>query len=161
MNTGRPDAREPALNLCGAIVPQRIRLNLRARDKAALLALLAEGASTETGLDQAAILAVLRKREALGSTGVGKGIALPHAAIAGLEHPFGLLARLDFAIDFGAVDEKPVDIVFLLLTPLNDPKADLSNLSAVARTFRSGDVLTALREATDEAEAQSVWSEAG
>ncbi|MGB8815347.1 MAG: PTS sugar transporter subunit IIA [Paracoccaceae bacterium] len=157
MITPGPQTNGPAMNICGAIVPQRIRLNLKARDKAGLLSLIAEDAAASTGLDQGAILATLSKREALGSTGVGNGIALPHAAIAGIESPFGLLVRLDHAIDYGSVDEKLVDIVFLLLTPPNDPTADLSTLSAIARTLRSEDVLTALRQVATETEAQAVW----
>ena len=160
MTTGSQGAAGPAVNAHGALVPQRILLDLRLRDKAALLSQLAEVASAALGLPLATILAVLQKREALGSTGVGNGIALPHAAIAGLGGPFGLLVRLQHAIDYGAVDDRPVDLVFLLLTPPNDPKADLSHLSSVARTLRSAAVLKALRKVSSEAEAQAVFSDA-
>ena len=160
MITRSKDSDGPATNIGGAIVPQGIRLNLRVRDKAGLLSALSDDVAAATGLDAASILAALRKREALGSTGVGNGIALPHAAIAGLSNPFGLLARLDHAIDYGAVDDAPVDIVFLLLTPQNDPAADLTNLSAIARTFRSEDVLSVLRHASSVAEVRAVWRDA-
>ncbi len=160
MITRSPDNRGPATNIVGAIMPQRIRLNLRVRDKAGLLSTLAEDAAASTGLDQSVILSALRKREVLGSTGVGSGIALPHATVAGLQVPFGLLTRLDHAIDFGSVDEQPVDLVFLLLTPPGDPAADLTNLSAIARTFRSEDILTALRQVSNVSEAQTVWNDA-
>lgn len=147
------------MNIYGAIVPQRVTLNLHARDKAQLLAQIAQDAASATGLDQSMILTALQKREALGSTGVGKGIALPHAPLTGLTAAFGLLIRLARPIDFGAVDDKPVDIVFLLLTPPGDPKSDLAALSAIARTFRSGDVLTALRKAASDKDAQTIWAD--
>lgn len=160
MTTRSQDSTGPALNMLGAIVPQCIRLDLKVRDKAGLLSLISEEAAAFTGLGQAAILSALRKREELGSTGVGRGIALPHAAIDGLESPFGLLARLDHAIDYGAIDDQPVDLVFLLLTPSRSASSDLTTLSAIARTLRLEDVLAAVREGSTEAEVRAAWGDA-
>jgi PTS system nitrogen regulatory IIA component len=90
----------------------------------------------------------LVKREALGSTGMGGGMAIPHARLAGLSKPFGLLARLDQGIDFDAVDGEPVDIVFLLLLP-EASDADINALACVARKLRDTQVLAAVRRAKD------------
>ena len=149
----------PEMTKHEAMLPQFIQLNLKARDKAGLLNLLSETAAHFTGLDKSAILVALCKREALGSTGVGNAIALPHTSIFGLESPFGLLALLNHPIDFGSVDAKPVETVFVLLTPQNDAASDLALLSAIARRFRSGDLVSTLRKATTEAEALAAWND--
>ena len=78
----------------------------------------------------------ITKREELGSTGVGNGVALPHARLRGLKVPFGLLARLRQGIDFAAIDDQPVDIVFLLLLPETADGAQLNALACVARAMR-------------------------
>ena len=88
---------------------------------------------------------------------MGHGIAMPHAALPGLTGAFCLFARLDRALDYGAVDDRPVDIVVLLLTPQNNPSAGLSALSAVARTLRSGDVPKMLRKAASGTDIQAIW----
>ena len=90
----------------------------------------------------------LLDREKLGSTGIGEGIAIPHTRVAGVVHPFGMLARLSKAIDFEAVDDIPVDIVFLLLMPGESRKDHLNALACVARQLRSHEVLKKIRSAT-------------
>jgi PTS system nitrogen regulatory IIA component len=94
-----------------------ILLDLRASDKGRLLRELSALAASELGLDPNDVAEQIDKREELGSTGVGNGVALPHARLNGLESPFGLLARLHQKLDFDAIDGQPVDIVFLLLLP--------------------------------------------
>lgn len=139
---------------------EKVWLGLRVRDKAVFLAGWSEDAAGFTGLDKGVIFAALSKRKALGSTGVGSGIALPHAAIAGLGTAFSPMVRLGHAIGCGAVDEKPVDLVVLLLTPQNDPSADLTSLPAIARTLRSDGLLTLLRHVATEADAPALWNDA-
>jgi PTS system nitrogen regulatory IIA component len=122
--------------------------DLRASDKAQLLQELARRAARALSLDTDAILGPLLDRERLGSTGVGSGIALPHAKIPGLNRPFGLFARLERPIDFASVDERPVDLVFLLLTPAKANSNDhLAALACVSRRLRQGNVADALRKA--------------
>jgi PTS system nitrogen regulatory IIA component len=89
------------------------------------------------------------KREELGSTGVGSGVALPHARLRGLKVPFGVFARLRHAIDFEAIDEQPVDLVFLLLQPDAPDDVQLNALACVARTLRDPETLQQVRGASD------------
>jgi PTS system nitrogen regulatory IIA component len=81
--------------------------------------------ATSTEVEPRAIAAALSAREALGSTGVGAGVALPHARVEGLSRTVAAFARLDSAIDFEAVDDEPVDLVFLLLSPPGGDKGHL------------------------------------
>ena len=97
--------------------PADVMLDVRASDKSRLLRQLSTQAAAEVGLDADEVSTQIAKREELGSTGVGNGVALPHARLKGLKAPFGLLARLRRGIDFEAIDDQPVDIVFLLLLP--------------------------------------------
>lgn len=127
--------------------PDSALVDVRAFDKADILRLLAGRAADATGLPAADILNVLRKREELGSTGTGGGIAIPHARMAGLPKPFGILARLADGIDFDAIDGRPVDVVFLLLLPASADKEQLAALASVARTLRNPESMRRLRSA--------------
>jgi PTS system nitrogen regulatory IIA component len=91
----------------------------------------------------------IAKREALGSTGVGNGVALPHARLGGLRGPFVLLARLHNSIDFDAIDGEPVDIVVLLLLPEGGEGRSGNALACVARTLRDEETLRKIRRAHD------------
>jgi len=128
------------------IPPAHVLDRLRAADKASLLGALARAAGEALGLPPADIAAALAAREALGSTGTGGGIALPHARLDGLAAPTGFLARLDRPMAWDAVDGRPVDLVFLLLSPAADA-AHLKALAAVARRLRTPGVAEAMREA--------------
>jgi PTS system nitrogen regulatory IIA component len=137
------------MNIGDLIAPDRIVLDLRVRDKAQLLRELATRAEAPGGGGTTdTILAALQSREALGSTGLGKGFALPHARIEGLKECFGLFARLARPIEFDAIDGAPVDLVFLLLMP---PEAagngNVAALAAVSRRFRDGETVARLRKA--------------
>jgi len=124
-----------------------------APDKKKLLSLLASDAATKLNLPGDRITAALLKREELGSTGVGGGVAIPHARFTEAKAPLGVLVRLKKAIDYEAVDSKPVDIVFLLLLP--DGAAgdkQLGSLAATARKLRDPAITAALRRARDGAE---------
>jgi PTS system nitrogen regulatory IIA component len=125
--------------------PDRIVGALRASDKGQLLRQLSERAGRALMLDAELILGALQTREALGSTGVGQGIALPHAKIGGLDRLFGLFARLERPIDFASIDGQPVDLVFLLLVPDAPRNEGLTALAAVARQLRDPAVTAQLR----------------
>jgi len=122
--------------------------DLRSRTKPALLAELASRAGVLLGLDAAAIAAALLAREALGTTGFGNGLAIPHARLVELPAPAGFLARLPRPLDYAAIDSRPVDLVFLLLSPAGNDQAHLANLAAVSRRLRDPLVVAALRAAT-------------
>jgi PTS system nitrogen regulatory IIA component len=131
--------------------PDNALINVRAPDKTRLLQDLAIRAAAAVNLDANLVSIELLKREALGSTGTGDGVAIPHARIPNLKKPFGTLVRLRHAIDFEAIDGRPVDIVFLLLLPQSqgDP---LNALASVARKLRDPEAVRRIRSAADEAE---------
>ena len=135
------------MDIGNLIKPERILDRLEVRDKAQLLADIARHAADAAGLDPKAVLSALNAREELGSTGVGHGVALPHARIAGLPQLLGLFARLARPIDFAAVDDQPVDLVFLILIPTTAGNEYLAALSAVSRRLRDRDVVRRLRTA--------------
>ena len=126
--------------------PDRVIVGFKATSKSHLLAELARRAAAVTGLPQKQIGDPLEAREGLGSTGVGSGIAIPHAQVAALDQFFGLFVRLDRPIDYEAIDARPVDLVFLLLIPSNS-KEHLHALAAISRRLRDQEVATNLRGA--------------
>ncbi|MEL7488943.1 MAG: PTS sugar transporter subunit IIA, partial [Pseudomonadota bacterium] len=134
------------------LAPDGVVLDLKARCKREALSMLAEAASQRTGCDVEAIRDALMEREQLGSTGVGEGVAIPHGKIVGLSEIVGFLARLDTPIDFDAIDDEPVDLVFLLLAPADATAAHLKALAKVSRLLRDESARAALRGAeTSEA----------
>ena len=97
----------------------------------------------------AAAIDALQARENLGSTGLGKGFALPHSRLDALREPFALFVRLARPIDFDSIDDRPVDLVVLLLTPANGGSQHLATLAALARPLRDDDLVRRLRQAPD------------
>ena len=137
------------MKISDLLPPAAVMLDVRAKDKSRLLRELSARAAAEVGLDAYKVSEEIAKREELGSTGVGNGVALPHARLRGLKAPFGLLARLHQAVDFAAIDDQPVDIVFLLLLPQPGDGAQLNALASVARVLRDPEALRRLRRASD------------
>jgi PTS system nitrogen regulatory IIA component len=133
-----------------------VMVDVRASDKVQLLNDLSTRAAQEVALDSALILAEILKREELGSTGLGSGVAIPHARIPGLNKPFGVLVRLRRALEFAAIDGQPVDLVFLLLLPNSSGGEQLNALAAVARQLRNSTIATMLRKARDGLEVYNV-----
>jgi PTS system nitrogen regulatory IIA component len=131
--------------------PKDAILDIRAPDKRLLLKELCARAAAALKLDGEQISSEILKREELGSTGVGDGVAMPHARVQGLKTPFGILARLQRPMDFDAIDGQPVDIVFLLLLPAVPAGERLNALASVARRLRNPDAVRALRGAPDKA----------
>ena len=129
--------------------PANVVLDVRASDKSRLLQQLSTQAASELGLDPDEVSNQIAKREELGSTGVGNGVALPHARLPGLKAPFGLLARLRQGIDFEAIDGQPVDVVFLLLLPETGEGAQLNALACAARVLREPEALERVRGASN------------
>jgi PTS system nitrogen regulatory IIA component len=140
------------MGLSEFLAPDAVSVNLHASCKREALALLAEKASGLTGVSASAIRQALMEREQLGSTGVGRGVAIPHGKIEGLGKIVGLFAKLDQPVDFEAVDDQPVDLVFVLLAPLDATAAHLKALAKVSRLLRDERIRDALRgAATPEA----------
>lgn len=138
------------MELTDLIGPDHVIDGVAAADKQQLLNALALRAAKPVGIDAETVLGALSARERLGSTGVGEGIAVPHAQIPGLKQFFALFARLQRAIDFAAVDGRPVDLVFLLLIPDGAEGAHLGLLAAVLRQLRNREIARILRAAGDK-----------
>jgi nitrogen PTS system EIIA component len=132
--------------------PNDVMIDVAAADKSKLLSALARKAGSTIDVLPEQVLAELQKREELGSTGVGGGVALPHARFQSLRKPTGMLMRLRKPIEFDAVDGEPVDLVFLLLLPENPEGEQLGALAAIARKLRKPEVTAALRAARDSAQ---------
>ncbi|MGY2048144.1 PTS sugar transporter subunit IIA [Methylobacterium sp. JK268] len=131
------------------VPPDDAVVALRVGGQDALLEELSRRASRATGLDAERIREALRCREALGSTGIGGGLALPHARLPGLARSFVLVASLRNAIPYEAVDDRPVDLVVLLLLPED---AGPAALAGVARRLREPGAAAAMRAARDPAQ---------
>lgn len=126
------------------------------KTKQALFRVIAQHAGEVLGQDPEIVHEALNNREALGSTGLGDGIAIPHGKLAGLPRVTAILARLDSPIDFEAVDDRPVDIVVALLAPMGAGAEHLKALSRVARALRSEATVEALRRAETPAQLHAI-----
>src|SRR5262245_8423261 len=124
-----------------------VAVDVRAADKASLLKELATRAAVALNLPVDMVVSEIAKRADLGSTGIGHGVAIPHARLREIKKPLGLLARLKSPIEFDAVDGQPVDLVFLLLLPASSQLDQLNALAAVARKLRDEEVLSRMRRA--------------
>ncbi len=123
--------------------------SLKAQSKKQVIQELSHRAAKVTGLSERAIFETLSQREQLGSTGIGHGIAIPHGKLAPLKKVVGLFARLERPIDFEAIDDLPVDLVFVLLAPEGAGADHLKALALVARFLREPSVAANLRACRD------------
>jgi PTS system nitrogen regulatory IIA component len=124
-----------------------IKTALPAGNKRSLLQQLANLAAQRLEVDSAAILVSVLEREQLGSTGFGQGVAIPHGKIEGLKRIYGLFARLAEPADYTAIDGRPVDLVFLLLSPPDAGAEHLKALAAISRVTRHSATLEKMRGA--------------
>jgi nitrogen PTS system EIIA component len=118
-----------------------------AADKPAILQTLSALFARSYDLDPGLVLEYLDEREKLGSTGFGRGVAIPHARIPGIQRPIAALLKLRHPAQFAAADGLPVDLVFGLLSPENSGAAHLHALAAISRLMRDEDVREALADA--------------
>ncbi|QPC86196.1 PTS IIA-like nitrogen regulatory protein PtsN [Mesorhizobium sp. NBSH29] len=137
------------MDLSDLIETSAIMPTLKANSKKQLLQLLSEKAATMTGIPEREIFDTLMQRERLGSTGVGNGIAIPHGKLAGVKRISGVFARLENKVDFDALDDQPVDLVFLLLAPEGAGADHLKALSRIARVLRDSDTVAKIRGTDD------------
>ncbi|UWQ22031.1 PTS sugar transporter subunit IIA [Jannaschia sp. W003] len=121
----------------------------RLSSKKRLFSELAQTAHDVYGLPRDTAFAALQERESLGPTGVGEGVALPHARLGGLDRVRGVFFGLEAPIDFDAPDRKPVDVVFALFAPEDAGVAHLKALALVSRTLRDPGLLAKLRANAD------------
>ena len=133
------------------IKPEAVAI-IDASDKQTILERLSQAFASSYGLDAGEVLEYLEERERLGSTGFGRGVAIPHARIPGIARPVAALLKLRHAADFAAADGLPVDLVFGLLSPENSGATHLHALASISRLMRDDRVHEALSEApTQEA----------
>ena len=140
------------MEIVDLITPQNVIPNLRVTSKKQALQELSRYAAEITNQHERTIFEVLLERERLGTTGVGAGVAIPHGKLPALDRLYGLFARLDAPIDFEAIDEQPVDLIFLLLAPESAGADHLKALARVSRLLRDRETCEKLR-GSDTAEA--------
>ncbi|MGB1547291.1 MAG: PTS IIA-like nitrogen regulatory protein PtsN [Alphaproteobacteria bacterium] len=140
------------MEITDLITPEHVILNLRATSKKQALQELSQRAAKVTGLPERAIFDVLLEREKLGTTGVGSGVAIPHGKLEELDRLCGVFAKLEKPINFEAIDERPVDLIFMLLAPKSAGTDHLKALARVSRLLRDEATCEKLR-GSDTAEA--------
>ena len=139
------------VDIADLLTREHVVAALPANDKSTLLHDLSQRAARALTIDMQVILDALLAREALGSTGVGGGVAVPHARISRLSRSFGFFTSLEKPIGFEAIDSQPVDLVFLLLTPEREDNTQLTALACVTRLLRDRDMAARLRAARNSA----------
>lgn len=142
------------------VKPGAVRVVTSASSKKRLIHDLADLAEAAYGIPSSAAMEALLEREALGPTGVGHGVALPHARLAGLEEMRGVLILLEKPVDFDAVDRQPVDIALALFAPQEAGVEHLKALALVARTLRDNGICAKLRANPDPAKLHAILTEA-
>jgi PTS system nitrogen regulatory IIA component len=147
------------MQLGDLISPEAVVPSLKVKTKKQLLQELAARAAPLTGLEERHIFDVLWQRERLGSTGLGHGVAIPHAKVAGLKRIVGVFARLSEPVDFDAMDGEKVDIAVLLLAPEGAGADHLKALAAISRLLREGSAVEKLRASKDAAALYAVLTE--
>jgi PTS system nitrogen regulatory IIA component len=149
------------MEIADLITPESVLPALKAGTKKQVLHELARKAATITAQPERTICDVLTERERLGSTGVGLGIAIPHGKLEGLDRIVGVFARLDKPVDFDAIDDQPVDLVFLLLAPAGAGAEHLRALARVSRLLRDRAACAKLRGTDNPVALYSLLTEDG
>jgi PTS system nitrogen regulatory IIA component len=132
-----------------------IASRLTVANKRQALATIAEIAARSFDLKAHCVFDALMEREALGATGVGHGVAIPHARVEGVGQMRGVFARLTPPVEFGSIDDEPVDLVFALLSPPASGSEHLRALARIARALRSAELRGQLRQARG---ADALWA---
>lgn len=135
------------MDIGSLLTPDGIVLRSGASSKRQALHVVAEAAAGPLGMTEARVMEALMEREALGSTGLGNGVAVPHARLAGMDRVTAVFVRLETPVAWGAVDDRPVDLMFGLFAPPSDGAEHLRALAAVSRALRSPEMREQLRQA--------------
>jgi len=147
------------MEIADLLTPDAVMAHMKAASKKQVLQELAQRAAQVTKLAERRIFETLMEREKLGSTGMGQGIAIPHGRVPGVEKMTGLFAQLDQPVDFDAMDDQPVDLVFLLLAPEDAGADHLKALARVSRLLRNQAVCEKLRAAPQPATLYALLTE--
>lgn len=148
------------MELSSLLKPAAVKVFGHVTSKKRLFQDLADIAHTVYGLNPSDTVDALQERESLGPTGVGHGVALPHARLHGLDRVVGVFMRLEKPMDFDSVDRQPVDLVFALFAPKDSGVEHLKALALVSRTMREAATCTKLRANSDTAALHAVLTEA-
>ena len=127
----------------------RIQLDVPATSKKQVLETISNLAADSTGCERQIIFDALVERERLGTTGIGKGVAIPHARLAGLKDLYCLFMRVNPAVDFESVDGKAVDLIFCLLVPEESGADHLKALARISKLLRHDEICAELRSVRD------------
>ncbi|AWB49955.1 PTS lactose transporter subunit IIC [Gemmobacter aquarius] len=147
------------MDLSKLLIPAAVRVVGQLTSKKRLFQELGELASSAYGLNAATAIDGLQERESLGPTGVGHGIALPHARLEDLSKIIGVFIRLEKPLDYDSVDRQPVDLVFGLFAPKDSGVEHLKALALVSRTMRDANVVSKLRANSDPAKLYAILTE--
>jgi PTS system nitrogen regulatory IIA component len=148
------------MDLAKLLSPGAVRVVGQLTSKKRLFQELGELVSASYGLSSSSAIDGLQERESLGPTGVGHGIALPHARLEDLDRIVGVFIRLEKPLDYDSVDRQPVDLIFGLFAPKDSGVDHLKALALVSRTMRDQAVLSKLRANTDAAKLYAILTEA-
>ena len=140
------------------LLPRAVLEGVAAVGKKAVIQYLAATSAQVYGVDAKGVAGVLADRERLGSTGFGAGIAIPHAKIGGIDHVVGLFVRLAHPVDFQAIDGLPVDLLFMMLSPVDAGAEHLKSLARVSRRLRDRDFVAKLRGAGSSDALYALWT---
>ncbi|MCP4432701.1 MAG: PTS transporter subunit EIIA [Gammaproteobacteria bacterium] len=140
------------MTISALLTTDRIFVNTDITSKKKLLEFIASQAPSKLELAETTLYCNLLDRERLGSTGLGKGFAVPHARLANLDSAFGVFIKLNQAINFEAPDNLPVDLVFAIIIPEQATDQHLQILSALAKIFSQPDVCDSIRQADSSEE---------
>jgi PTS system nitrogen regulatory IIA component len=147
------------MDMSDLLSPQAVFAGAKAGSKKALLESLAQRAAPLVKVSFDTVFETVWEREKLSTTGHGRGIAIPHGRVKGVERMFGLFAKLDEPLDYEALDGLPVDMVFLLLAPSDAGADHLKALARVSRMFRNAAVCEKLRAASDTTALYAILTE--
>lgn len=148
------------MELSKLLIPGAVRFASNMTSKKRLFQDIGDVAASAYGLSAAVAIDGLQERETLGPTGVGHGIALPHARLETLDKIIGVFVRLEKPLDYDSVDRQPIDLVFALFAPKDSGVDHLKALALVSRTMRDGGVCAKLRANTDSAKLYAILTEA-
>ena len=137
------------MEICDLLSPETVVYTIRATSKKQVLQELASLAANVSGENQRAIFDVLLERERLGTTGIGRGVAIPHGKLPSLDRVYGVFAKLENPVDFEAIDNQEIDLVFLLIAPEKAGADHLQALSRISRMFRDFEMCKKLRAANN------------
>lgn len=147
------------MELSKFLLPEAIVADAKAGSKKRILQDAAQLAAQVYDLPESKLLSALQARELLGPTGMGNGIAIPHARLPEIKHVCGVFMHLESPVDFGAVDRKPVDLIFVLFAPESAVTDHLKSLARVSRTLRNEATCQKLRSTRDSAALYSILVE--